>query len=236
MVTEGGGDRRPAGRPSGGDLHRRRTRDSSCRGSPGRDGSFHARRDDGVRHAGGGGGDAGQGRPERFDGPDGASSPVFDTVEEAVAARGARTRAVIYVPARPSPADAIVRGRRRGGIAHRGRHHRGRAGRSTCSACCTPTWRRSAARGCIGPNCPGRDRAGPAARSASCPGSDRRNEGPVGIVSRSGTLTYEVIFQLTQGRDRPDPLAWGSAATRSSAPTSSTAWPPSRPTPTPARW
>ena len=49
----------------------------------------------------------------------------------------------------------------------------------------------------IGPNCPGDHFARANARSASC--RDRiHKQGNVGVVSRSGTLTYEAVDQLTQ--------------------------------------
>ena len=62
----------------------------------------------------------------------------------------------------------------------------------------------------LGPNCPGLITPGKP-RSAS----SRADlcAGPVGVVSRSGTLTYEVVNQLTR-RHRPDAPAWASAATR----------------------
>ena len=47
----------------------------------------------------------------------------------------------------------------------------------------------------IGPNCPGL--LAPASPSWGILPTSIVKEGPVGLVSRSGTLTYEVVFQLT---------------------------------------
>ncbi len=153
-------------------------------GITGRDGSFHARqmRDYGTRLvAGVTPGKGGQ----TFDG----DVPIFNTVADAVGEAGANT-SVIYVPA-SFAADAILESADSG---------------IELIVCITEGIPAAdmmrvmpyiEERGCrlVGPNCPGLIVPG-ICKVGILPGQIVL-PGRVGIVSRSGTLTYEVIFQLT---------------------------------------
>lgn len=154
-------------------------------GITGRDGSFHARQmlEYGTRVvAGVTPGKGGQ----TFD----SAIPVYHTVEQAVAEQGANT-SVIYVPARFA-ADAILEAADAG---------------ISLIVCISegipvadmmrvmPYVKERGAR-LIGPNCPGLITPG-VCKVGILPGQIVL-PGRVGIVSRSGTLTYEVIFQLTR--------------------------------------
>ncbi len=153
-------------------------------GITGRDGSFHASQmiEYGTRVvAGVTPGKGGQ----QFDG----SVPIFDTMAEAVAQTEANT-SVIYVPARFA-ADAIYEAADAG---------------VELVVCITegvpvldmtkviPFLREKGTR-LIGPNCPGAISPG-RSKVGIIPGQICV-EGGVGVVSRSGTLTYEIIHQLS---------------------------------------
>jgi succinyl-CoA synthetase alpha subunit len=122
--------------------------------------------------------------------------PIFNSVAEAAAATGATVSAIFVPP--PFAADAILEGVDAGldvavaiteGIPVRDmvRVKRAMEGRRTRL---------------VGPNCPGivtpgtgKDSSG-GCRIGISPGYIHK-KGHVGVVSRSGTLTYEAVFQLT---------------------------------------
>jgi len=127
----------------------------------------------------------------------GSSTPVYDTVAEAVAETGATVSAVFVPP--PFAADAILEGVDAGldlvvaitegiPVADMMRVKAGMKGSSTRL---------------IGPNCPGVVTPGTGTDSnGGCrigisPGYIHKR-GSVGVVSRSGTLTYEAVWQTTQ--------------------------------------
>jgi succinyl-CoA synthetase alpha subunit len=154
-------------------------------GITGRDGSFHTRQmlEYGTQVvAGVTPGKGGQ----TFDG----RVPVFDTVAEAVAATQANT-SVIYVPARFA-ADAVYEAADAG------------VRLVVCISEGVPVldmtrvmpYLREREVRLIGPNCPGAISPGKA-KVGIIPGPICR-EGNIGVVSRSGTLTYEVVHQLTR--------------------------------------
>ncbi len=159
-------------------------------GITGRDGAFHTRQmiDYGTRVVAGV--TPGKGGTEVH------GVPVFDSVAEAVAATRANT-SVIYVPA-PFAADAIMEAAD-AGIGTIVCITEGVPVRDTLAAFHhVANLRLKNGNGrprLVGPNCPGLLAPG-IARVGIMPGHIAR-PGPIGVVSRSGTLTYEVVHQLT---------------------------------------
>jgi succinyl-CoA synthetase alpha subunit len=158
-------------------------------GITGRDGSFHTRQmmEYGTRVvAGVTPGKGGQ----VFDGPDGIAVPIFNTMDHAVSETGANT-SVVYVP--PAFAsDAILEAADSGvelvvaitegvPVLEMARAH---------------AFARDRGVRVLGPNCPGLISPGKA-KVGILPASIV-TPGPVGVISRSGTLTYEAVFQLTE--------------------------------------
>ncbi|HEV7593518.1 MAG TPA: succinate--CoA ligase subunit alpha [Gemmatimonadaceae bacterium] len=156
-------------------------------GITGRDGSFHTKQmiEYGTQVVGGvTPGKGGQ----RFE----ETVPIFNTVAEAVKATGANTT-VIYVPPMFA-ADAMMEAAD-AGIPY--------------VVCITegvpvldmtrvnPFVREKGAR-LLGPNCPGLISPG-LSKVGIIPGRIC-TPGPVGLVSRSGTLTYEVVYQMTRAK------------------------------------
>jgi succinyl-CoA synthetase alpha subunit len=152
-------------------------------GITGREGAFHAARckEYGTRVVGGVTPGKGGTTHEGF--------PVWNTVEDAVRTEGADC-ALIFVPP-PAAADAIMESAAAGvpliicitegiPVTDMVRAKHALAG--------------SASR-LIGPNCPGVITPGQA-KIGIMPGHIHK-VGPVGVVSRSGTLTYEVVGQLS---------------------------------------
>ncbi|MDE3001967.1 MAG: succinate--CoA ligase subunit alpha [Gemmatimonadota bacterium] len=124
-----------------------------------------------------------------FEGPNGETVPIFNAMDEAVAQTGANT-SVVYVP--PAFAsDAILEAVDSGvslvvaitegvPVLDMARAHAFAGDRGVRI---------------LGPNCPGL--LSPGKSKVGILPAQIVTEGPIGVVSRSGTLTYEAVFQLT---------------------------------------
>jgi succinyl-CoA synthetase alpha subunit len=157
-------------------------------GITGRDGAFHAQQmmEYGTRVVGGV--TPGKGGQTFDQGP--SPVPIFDTVDQAVRETGANTT-VIYVP--PAfAADAIMEAAE-AGIGFIVAITEGIPVLDMTRV--YPFVQERGAR-LLGPNCPGALSPGKA-KVGIMPGQIVA-EGQVGVVSRSGTLTYEVVYLLTQ--------------------------------------
>jgi len=153
-------------------------------GATGREGSFHTLRNRAY------GTDVVAGVTPGKGGQDLEGIPIFDTVAEAVEATAANT-SMVFVPARFA-ADAIYEGVD--------------AGIETviCIAEGLPAhemlriynYIRPRGITMLGPNCPGA--LSPGKANVGIIPAEIFREGPIGLVSRSGTLTYQIGHELTQ--------------------------------------
>jgi succinyl-CoA synthetase alpha subunit len=153
-------------------------------GITGREGAFHTGR---MLQSGT---DVAAGVTPGKGGQDYEGVPVFNTVEEAVGATGANT-SVIFVPP-PFAADAIFES----------------LDGDMSTVCCitegiplhdmmrVTDYLHTKDATLIGPNCPGI--LSPEKANVSIMPRDIFTPGNVGVVSRSGTLTYQIVNELTQ--------------------------------------
>ena len=154
-------------------------------GITGREGEFHARAMQAYGTYVVAGVTPGKGGQSALDG----TVPVFDTIADAVRETGANA-SCIFVPAGGAP-DAVLEAVA-GGIATVFCITEGIPALDMLPVVAAV---QAAGARLIGPNCPGATSPG-RAKVGIIPGSIHR-EGSVGVVSRSGTLTYEAVQAMT---------------------------------------
>jgi len=150
-------------------------------GITGRDGSFHTREMMAYGTRVVAGVTPGKGS-QNFEGPNECTVPIFNGMDEAVSETGANT-SVVYVPpafAAGAIMELIVAITEGVPVLDMARAH---------------AFARDRGVRVLGPNCPGLISPGKS-KVGILPGQIVA-EGPIGVVSRSGTLTYEAVFQLT---------------------------------------
>ncbi|MGD8279761.1 MAG: succinate--CoA ligase subunit alpha [Gemmatimonadota bacterium] len=157
-------------------------------GITGRDGSFHTTQMMEYGTAVVAGVTPGKGG-QTFEGPDGKKVPIFNAMDRAVAETGANASCIFVPPAFASGAimeaadsgvDLVVAITEGVPVQDMARAH---------------AFARDRGARVLGPNCPGLISVG-GAKIGILPGSIV-TPGPIGLVSRSGTLTYEAVYQLT---------------------------------------
>jgi succinyl-CoA synthetase alpha subunit len=157
-------------------------------GITGRDGSFHTTQMlaygtqlvAGVTPGKGG---------QTFEGPEGQKVPIFNAMDEAVSETGANA-SVIFVP--PAFASGAIMEAADSGVALVVAITEGVPVQDMARAHAFARDRRVRV---LGPNCPGLLSVDQA-KIGILPGQIVAR-GPIGVVSRSGTLTYEAVYQLT---------------------------------------
>jgi succinyl-CoA synthetase alpha subunit len=157
-------------------------------GITGRDGSFHTTQMmeygtevvAGVTPGKGG---------QTFAGPGGKGVPIFNSMDQAVAETGANA-SCIFVP--PAFAAGAIMEAADSGVALVVAITEGVPVQDMARA---HAFARDKGARVLGPNCPGLISVG-GAKIGILPGSIVA-KGPIGLVSRSGTLTYEAVYQLT---------------------------------------
>jgi succinyl-CoA synthetase alpha subunit len=157
-------------------------------GITGRDGSFHAREMmeygthvvAGVTPGKGG---------QTFEGPNDGAVPIFNSMDEAVVETGANT-SIVYVP--PAFAASAIDEAVDAGVSLVVAITEGIP---VLDMARTHAFARSRGARVLGPNCPGL--ISPGKSKVGILPAQIVAQGPIGVVSRSGTLTYEAVFQLT---------------------------------------